>query len=124
MLILIIRLTLIGTLWDQTYLDYVIADWWQSPIIDLKSIPVSSMGSSTECPDEYEHVGQAYFAGTKDACSCQGNINYEVCTSEEIEKGCLDIKGIRESLLPVLNNRIYCARRDTTYNFMTTERPR
>ena len=123
LLILIVRLSLIGQLWDQSYLDIVIEDWWQYPIIDIKGY-AATKDDEAVCPSDYELVGYGYFDGTKDACNCPGKpLQYETCTEDQLKASCQVIQGKRESQLPVVNNKFYCAKRDTSYNFMTMEKP-
>lgn len=121
--------SLIHSLWDQTYLDYVIEDWSTPPIIDLKAVKVdveSTQGSSTVgCPEDYEAIVEVYFPGTRRACQCGAdNFTYGYdCDAAQEKEGCTSISPIAPGNLQVINNIIYCAKRDASYNLLTIEKP-
>ena len=124
LLLLIIKSKLLQSLWDQSFLDTEIALWRQSPLIDVQT-RVFNTGGQITCPDNYEPIGSVKFEGTKWACKCKtGTLYGEECTEEQKgNEGCITISPIEPESMQILNDKYYCALKETGYNFLTIKKP-
>ena len=112
LLSLLVWLHLKAPLWDQFYLEQVLADWKRGPIVQLRTIPADgtcdadSMRFTGELEkfntaygdsqDQFEIVGQGYFWGLRAGCVCQKGqyLQYDTrrCRAEMRRNGiCKDI---------------------------------
>ncbi len=131
LLIFVVKYTFMSNLWDQEYLDIILKDWDEGPITDL--VPVSQMEGgeidywATECPSGYEVVSKGYWHGFKMGCVCPGGGYAEVdrrdCRDVMVRNGCSEVDEMAFTELPTVGGVRYCAKRDTSYNFLTVLKP-
>ena len=127
-MIIVVKVTLVESLWDQQYMNLVLADWETNPIIDVKLVSQMDAGEidywGDNCPEDYEIVSKAYWMGFKTGCICASGSGYSevddvVCTDNMLLQGCVNVKASDFVRLPVIDGNKICAKRDTSYTYLS-----
>ena len=77
-MIMVVKYTLSGDLWDSGYIDIIMNDWKENPIVDVKLVNELSDDGTVkswldDCPSGYEKAAKAYWAGFQGGCVCSGS---------------------------------------------------
>ena len=94
-------------------------------------MPEASEGDgTTHAKGDYELVAQGYWWNFKQSCICPSGTNFAnfefiECTDDQVDRGCTKIprSDDRMSMLPIVNNKKYCAFHDSSYTFSDLHRP-